>query len=46
VITVSIGVALLKGYDEHIEVAIGLADGALYKSKSPARNRMTLAASE
>jgi diguanylate cyclase (GGDEF)-like protein len=45
-ITVSIGVALLKDYDEHIEAAIGRADGALYESKSSGRNRVTLAESE
>ncbi|MFT4676112.1 MAG: diguanylate cyclase (GGDEF)-like protein [Patiriisocius sp.] len=45
-ITVSIGVALLKDYDEHIEAAIGRADGALYESKSSGRNRVTLVESE
>lgn len=45
-ITVSIGAALLKDYDEHIEAVIGRADSALYKSKSAGRNRVSLAAFE
>jgi diguanylate cyclase (GGDEF)-like protein len=42
VFTLSLGVASLTP-DEHLEDAIGRADGALYQSKSEGRNRVTLA---
>jgi len=42
-ITVSIGVATLKGKETNIDMLLNLADGALYRAKEGGRNRVVIA---